>query len=83
LTQALCWLSPLDPDAGVWEFHAVADPEYRGKWITPRVVAAMVDSAIGAGIRQVVAQNTSPFIARLWRKMGATVYDKISIMNLE
>lgn len=80
-TLAVCWLCPLD--GAVWEFHAVADPAHHSRWITPRVLTCLFVVAKEVGATHVVGQNTSPEIKRIWERLGAVVFDKLSILKLE
>lgn len=81
VTIAYVWFSPLEHP--VWEIHVVADPEYHSRWLTPGVLDRLWAIALDAGMTHVVAQNTSPVIRRIWKRLGAEVHDKISILKLK
>lgn len=79
---ALVWFNPAAD--GVIECHACAAPEWRGRWMTRRVVDTIANGIIEqTKCRYAVAQVPSPFIARLWRRMGFEVHDTIATLQIQ
>ena len=68
---------------GELELHAVAAPEYRGRWIT-RGVAKQVDQVIDhTGATRLIAQVPTPLIARYWKRFGFTIVDQLAYKDID
>ena len=64
------------------EFHACAAPGQEGRWLTPHVLDRLWQVGLETGAKYCIAQITSPLIARIWARVGATVHNRIAVLPL-
>ena len=80
-TLAFAWLH-FAATRDIIEFHACAAPGQEGRWMTPHVLDRLWQVGLSTGAKNLIAQVTSPLVARIWARVGATVHNKIAVLSL-
>lgn len=66
------WFTPWSSDErNIYEMHLCVDPEWHGKWLTPKVLVGLVGHAyIDLQADRILAMHTDPTMRAVLRRIG-------------